>query len=80
MTRTLYLRPVHAAMATLTALLLTLVLASVASAHLDMNPCAGGSGRAYAEHHVVPLLQGAGLSNPEAHAPGSHQGFSICVP
>ena len=61
------------------ALLLALTVASPAFAHEVLNPCAAAAGEpghsGFAQHHVVPLVGGQ-----EGHVPGTHQGFSNCVP
>ena len=51
----------------------SLTLALVGSA-MAQDICS--SGRAFAEHHVVPMLQAGGVNNPDAHDPGSHSGFA----
>ena len=58
-----------------------LALASPAFAHPVGDPCAAaatGPGHSgFAEHHVVPLVGGPGGTQ---HNPGTHRGFSGCVP
>ena len=44
----------------------------------DTNGDGSPSGREYAEHHISALAKEGGLGN-DAHKPGSHQGFSICL-
>ncbi|MDQ3871903.1 MAG: hypothetical protein M3301_09860 [Chloroflexota bacterium] len=38
------------------------------------------SGSSYAQNHIVEMLQGGGVNNPDAHKPGSHSGFAgLCL-
>ena len=61
----------------LASLALTAATVASAAAH-DAGPCGGGSGRAYAEHHVVFNAHEQTLG-AHGHAPGEHRGFSTCV-
>lgn len=62
------------------------LLASVALAALlvgpvaadTLGPCNDGTGRGYAQHHIVQLAQAQMLGSGE-HTPGAHQGFSLCL-
>ena len=58
-------------------LLLALALATPVFAH-DAGPCSG-SGRDYAQHHVVANAT-IGMLGAGGHVPGEHQGFSLCNP
>ena len=53
-------------------MVLTMVFAVPASADDIRGPC-NGSGRDYAEHHIVPLGGQDGALG-QGHKPGSHQG------
>lgn len=53
---------------------LTMALASTAVAAEAPAVCGSMTGRDYALTHVVPMLQGGGVTNPDSHAPGIHQG------
>jgi hypothetical protein len=69
-----------ASIATTAALTAALTLGAAAPAGADHNvgPCndSGEPGNSdYAQHHIVP----ATLGN-NAHKPGSHRGFSLCIP
>ncbi|MDQ3871904.1 MAG: hypothetical protein M3301_09865 [Chloroflexota bacterium] len=56
----------------------TLALGVIGSASAQADICS--SGRAYAQNHIVPMLQGGGVNNPGAHKPGSHSGFAgLCL-
>ena len=59
--------------------LMSFALAMPASAH-TAPPCNGEppSGANYAKHHISALAKVGGLGN-EAHKPGTHRGFSLCV-
>jgi len=43
-----------------------------------LGPCNDGTGRGYAQHHVVELAHAQMLGSGE-HTPGSHRGFSLCL-
>jgi hypothetical protein len=65
----------------LATVLATMVLAMGASAD-NLGPCNDGGAAGvgpghsdYAKHHIVP----ATLGN-NAHKPGTHNGFSLCIP
>ena len=49
-------------------------LALIGSASAQVDICS--TGRAFAQNHIVPMLQGGGVNNPDAHKPGSHSGFA----
>ncbi len=56
----------------------TLTLGAIGSASAQVDICS--TGRAYAQNHIVPMLQGGGVNNPGAHKPGSHSGFAgLCL-
>ena len=63
------------------AILSALAFGSPVMAHPVGDPCAAaeeGPGHSgFAEHHVVPLVGGPGGTE---HNPGTHRGFSPCVP
>jgi len=65
------------ASAFLTALALAALLVGPVAAD-TLGPCNDGSGRGYAQHHIVELAQ-AGMLGASEHTPGSHQGFSLCL-
>jgi len=61
----------------LVGVMVSMALAMGASADHNVGPCndSGEPGNSdYARHHIVP----ATLGN-DAHKPGSHQGFSLCL-
>ena len=63
--------------------MLVLVYALPASAHTtgpcnDSNEDGNFSGREYAEHHISEFAKAGNLGN-DAHKPGTHRGFSICL-
>ncbi len=61
----------------LVTLLLAMAIATPVLAH-NAGPCndSGGPGHSdYARHHIVPADLGAG-----GHVPGTHHGFSVCIP
>ena len=59
--------------------LMSLALAIPASAGHSVGPCNGdGTGREYAEHHISAFAKAGNLGN-DAHKPGTHRGFSLCV-
>ncbi len=63
--------------AVLVILLMVLMIPTALADH-NVGPCndSGEPGNSdYAKHHIVP----ATLGN-NAHKPGSHQGFSVCLP
>jgi len=59
--------------------LMSFALAMPASADL-LGPCNGDppSGANYAKHHISAFAK-AGMLGNDAHKPGTHQGFSLCV-
>ena len=58
--------------------MLVLAYALPASAH-TAGPCDGeGTGRSYAKHHISALAKDGDLGN-DAHKPGTHRGFCICL-
>ena len=47
----------------------------------DLGPCneSDGPGHSdYAKHHIASLAKDGNLGN-DAHKPGSHQGYSLCL-
>ncbi len=59
--------------------LMSLALAIPASAGHSVGPCNGAeTGREYAEHHISAFAKAGNLGN-DAHKPGTHRGFSLCV-
>ena len=57
---------------------LTLGAMAPAGAHVA-GPCDGdNTGQSYATHHISALAKIGGLGN-DAHKPGSHRGFSVCL-
>ena len=59
--------------------MLVLAYAVPASAHIA-GPCNGdNTGLSYATHHISALAKVGGLGN-DAHIPGTHDGFSVCLP
>ncbi len=63
--------------AVLVILLMVLMIPTALADH-NVGPCndSGEVGNSdYAKHHIVP----ATLGN-DAHKPGSHRGFSLCIP
>lgn len=65
------------ATASLAALALIALLVGPALADAR-GPCSDGSGRSYAQHHIVELAR-AGMLGAGEHTPGGHQGFSLCL-
>lgn len=62
----------------LVALSLAATLAVPALAH-DAGPCSGTAAE-YAAHHVVALAKDGLLGlGTGGHAPGDHQGYSLCL-
>ncbi len=58
--------------------MLVLAYALPASAHTT-GPCNGDkTGREYAEHHISEFAKAGNLGN-DAHKPGTHRGFSVCL-
>ena len=63
--------------------MLVLVYALPASAH-TAGPCntpdedGNFSGRNYAKHHISAFAKAGNLGN-DAHKPGTHRGFSVCL-
>jgi hypothetical protein len=58
-------------------LAMAVLMVPAVSAH-NAGPCNdnGGPGHSdYAQHHIVPADLGNG-----AHKPGTHHGFSLCIP
>jgi hypothetical protein len=63
--------------AVLVILLMVLMIPTALADH-NVGPCndsAEPGNSDYAQHHIVP----ATLGN-DAHKPGSHRGFSLCIP
>lgn len=59
-------------------LLVLVLMVPAALADHNLGPCndSGDPGNSdYAKHHIVP----AKLGN-DAHKPGAHHGFSLCIP
>jgi len=64
-----------------TALLAALALAALLVGPVAADtrgPCNDGTGRGYAQHHIVELAHAQMLGSGE-HTPGSHRGFSLCL-
>jgi hypothetical protein len=76
-------------LASLLALMVVLLVASVALASHNAGPCndSGEPGNSdYAQHHIVPVAAEGDLGEADhdgdgmTHNPGSHRGYSACNP
>ena len=61
--------------AVLAGMAVSLALTTAVAAGEGPVVCGTLSGRDFAQTHIVPMLQGGGVNNPDAHSPGMvHQG------